>query len=164
MTSLDQTIFTGYEKISRLRQRLKKGREMSDEFIFVYGTLRKGTKSAMSLVLDQCCEYSSMGSMQGRLYEVDGYPGAIESDNPGDVVQGELYRINDSEKVLSQLDEYEECSENFPQPREYVRKKILISLSDKGTIPAWIYLYNHDTAGFAQIKNGDYLCYLKAAR
>jgi len=39
------------------------------------------------------CEYFSDGCTQGKLYEVNGYPGAIESDNPRDKVCGELYRI-----------------------------------------------------------------------
>ena len=76
---------------------------MPDEFIFVYGTLRKGAANAMHGVLARYGEYFCDGMMQGRLYEVDGYPGAIASDNPEDVVQGELYRMIEREKILPQL-------------------------------------------------------------
>ncbi len=95
---------------------------MSNEFIFVYGTLRKETATAMYHVLARYCEYFSDGYMQGKLYEVDGYPGAIESDDPDNKVQGELYKIVSPELVLPQLDEYEECTDKYPQPHEYVRK------------------------------------------
>jgi gamma-glutamylcyclotransferase (GGCT)/AIG2-like uncharacterized protein YtfP len=137
---------------------------MSNEFIFVYGTLRKETATSMYHVLARYCEYFSDGLMQGKLYEVDGYPGAIESDNPNDVVQGEIYRIIYREKVLSKLDEYEECTDSFPQPHEYVRRKLLISLSGGGSISAWVYVFNRDVTGLFQIKNGDYLGYLNSTK
>ena len=134
---------------------------MSDEFIFVYGTLRKETAASMYHVLARCCEYFSEGMMQGQLFEVDGYPGAIESDNSSDVIKGEVYRIIDREKLLPKLDEYEECTDKFPEPHEYKRKKQLISLPGGGSVSAWVYIYNHDVSKLEKIKHGDYPCYLK---
>ena len=111
---------------------------MDNEFIFVYGTLRKEIATNMYHVLAYHCEYFFNGHMQGKLYEVNGYPGVIESDNPSDKVYGELYRIVDSELVLTQLDEYEECTDKYPEPHEYIRKKLLISLSGGVSVPAWV--------------------------
>jgi gamma-glutamylcyclotransferase (GGCT)/AIG2-like uncharacterized protein YtfP len=73
---------------------------MTGEFIFVYGTLRKGAVTAMSHVLARHGEYFADGYLQGKLYEINGYPGAIESDNAEDKVYGELYRIIDCDFVL----------------------------------------------------------------
>lgn len=136
---------------------------MSYEFIFVYGTLRKETATVMYYVLARHCEYFSDGYMQGKLYEIDGYPGAIESDNEEDKVKGEVYKIVDRDQVLPKLDEYEECTENFPQPHEYIRKKLLVSLIGGGAVSAWVYVFNHDVLPLTQIISGDYLSYLKDA-
>ena len=66
---------------------------MSSEFIFVYGTLRKHSANPMHKVLAQNCEYSSNAYLQGKLYEVRGYPGVIESANENDKVIGEVYKV-----------------------------------------------------------------------
>ncbi|MBF0275784.1 MAG: gamma-glutamylcyclotransferase [Nitrospinae bacterium] len=130
------------------------------EFLFVYGTLRKETKTAMhDLFAD--CNYFSDGYMQGKLYEVNGYPGAIISEDKADKIKGEIYTITVPGQILSHLDTYEECSENFPQPHEYIRKKLTVSTIDGDTVQAWVYLYNRDVSGLTLIKSGDYLSYRK---
>jgi gamma-glutamylcyclotransferase (GGCT)/AIG2-like uncharacterized protein YtfP len=134
---------------------------MSNEFIFVYGTLRKETDTAISQILARHCEFVSDGYMQGKLYEVNGYPGAIESTKPEDTVKGELHKIVDREHVLPKLDEYEECTEIFLQPHEYIRKKLLVSLMGGGTVSAWVYVFNHDISPLKLIRSGDYLTYLQ---
>ena len=130
---------------------------MAGEFIFVYGTLRKESSSSMSQVLGSHCDFYSPGNMQGKMYEVLGYPGVIESDNPEDVVYGDVYKIKTPEILLPIIDEYEECTDSFTQPHEYIRKKMPVSLPEGRSISAWIYIYNHDVAGFKRIKSGDYI-------
>lgn len=137
---------------------------MAIEFIFVYGTLRKETTTSMYYMLARHCEYFSDGYMQGKLYEVNGYPGAVESDNPNDKVYGEIYKIISSELVLPRLDDYEECTNKYPEPHEYIRKKLPISLSGGGCVKAWVYLFNHNASNLVQIESGDYLNYLKALK
>jgi gamma-glutamylcyclotransferase (GGCT)/AIG2-like uncharacterized protein YtfP len=130
---------------------------MVAEFIFVYGTLRKQMASSMYYVLATHCEYFSDGVMHGTLYEVCGYPGAIASSNANDKVFGELYKMLDRKRVLGLLDDYEECSDRFPVPREYICKQLSIELVGSGSVVAWVYLYNHDVSKLQQIKSGDYL-------
>ncbi len=137
---------------------------MPAEFIFVYGTLRRETATSMHDVLARHCGYFADGCMQGKLYEVDGYPGAIESDNPKDKVYGEIYRIISSDLVLPQLDEYEECTDKFPEPHEYIRKKLPITLSGGGSVTAWVYVFNQDVSNLMQIGSGDYLNYFNASK
>lgn len=108
-------------------------------------------------VLASHCEYFSDGTMHGTLYEVCGYPGVIESSDANDKVFGELYKMLDRKQVLAQLDEYEECSDRFPRPHEYMRKQLSIELIGGGSIVAWVYLYNHDVSKLQQIISGDYL-------
>ena len=70
-----------------------KGLLVANQYLFVYGTLRKHANRPMHKVLRHHCEYASNAIMQGRLFEVSGYPGAIESISKEQKVIGELYRI-----------------------------------------------------------------------
>lgn len=133
------------------------GSIVTPEFIFVYGTLRKQIALDMYHVLASHCEYLSDGFMHGKLFEVCGYPGAIESSEAGDKVFGELYKMLDAKRVLACLDDYEECSDSFPMPQEYIRKLLSVELSAGGSVVAWVYLYNHDVSKLRQIVSGDYL-------
>ena len=127
------------------------------EFIFVYGTLRKQMALSMHQILASHCEYFSNGVMQGTLYEVCGYPGAIESSDTNNKVSGELYKMHDRKLVLTRLDEYEECSDRFPLPHEYSRKQLSIELIGGDSVLAWVYIYNHDVSKLRHILSGDYL-------
>ena len=69
---------------------------MSSEFIFVYGTLRKHSANPMYKVLVHNCEYLSDAYMKGKLYEVQGYPGVIESANENDKVISEVYKVKNN--------------------------------------------------------------------
>ena len=125
------------------------------EFIFVYGTLRKQSTSTMNHVLAQHCRYVAEGYLQGKLYEVNAYPAAIDSDNPNDKVYGEVYELTDS-TLLLELDTYEECTDQFPKPHEYLRKKRLITLFDGRSVTAWVYIFNHTVLNLIPIVSGDY--------
>ena len=126
------------------------------EFLFVYGTLRKPIASGMHPMLGSDCVYFSDGVMQGKLYEVCGYPGVIQSNCANDKVFGELYKLLDRDRVLARLDEYEECSGGYPKPHEYIRKQLSIELIGGQAVVAWVYLYNRDVSKLAQILSGDY--------
>ncbi len=134
---------------------------MTNEFIFVYGSLRKEAASSMYYILARHCQFFAEGYLQGKLYEVDGYPGAIESLGQNDKVFGELYRINSRELVFSALDDYEECAAHYPEPHEYERKQVPISLFEGGSITAWVYLFNYNVSNLIQIESGDYLVSMK---
>jgi gamma-glutamylcyclotransferase (GGCT)/AIG2-like uncharacterized protein YtfP len=130
---------------------------VTSELIFVYGTLRKQISLNMHHLIAGHSEYFSNGTLRGTLYDVCGYPGAIESSDANDKVLGELYKMLDRKRVLALLDDYEECSERFPKPHEYSRKQLSIELLDGGSVVAWVYLYNHDVSKLQQIIPGDYL-------
>jgi gamma-glutamylcyclotransferase (GGCT)/AIG2-like uncharacterized protein YtfP len=132
------------------------------EYLFVYGTLRKIAAAKMNPILSENCRYFSKGAMLSLLYEVDGYPGAIESTNSNEKVYGEIYRMRGkTQELLRHLDEYEECTPQFPEPHEYIRKKIAVFLPNGNQIIAWVYIYNHDVSYLNPIDSGDYLQHLK---
>lgn len=131
--------------------------DLKAEFIFVYGTLRKQRAANMHHLMASHCEYFAGGTMQGKLYEVSGYPGAIESGDSSDRVFGELYILLDKKLVLSGLDDYEECSAWYPMPHEYRRKQIPINITGGGSVLSWAYLYCYDVSNLKQIVSGNYL-------
>jgi gamma-glutamylcyclotransferase (GGCT)/AIG2-like uncharacterized protein YtfP len=124
---------------------------VNGEFIFVYGTLRQASGTAMSHVLADYSVYVDDASIQAVLYGVDTYPCVIESTNPNDKVAGELYKILDSDTLLPLLDEYEECTEQFSEPHEYIRKLLTITLTDHNQVTAWVYIYNRDVSQLQRI-------------
>lgn len=125
------------------------------EFLFVHGTLRR--QLIQNQRLQQHAEFIAEGTMRGRLYLLDGYPGAVDSTDFADNVQGELYRICRSNALFAILDDYEECSDKFTKPHEYRREQRLIRLADGRQLIAWVYLYNRDFSHLAQIVSGDFL-------
>jgi len=133
------------------------------EFVFVYGTLRRGAACPMHSILTDNSDYFGVGYIQAELYEIDHYPGAVESCNKKDLVKGELYRINNPELLFTQLDEYEGCSANFAEPHQYLRKQLPVYLeqpadsANSQCVTAWVYVYNHDVSGLWRISSGDYL-------
>lgn len=130
---------------------------MNDDYLFVYGTLRRDTKSEMYHLLARYAEVVDEAIYQGKLYKVDYYPGVVPSENPSDIVHGEVYRLNRPEVVLPRLDEYEECGPGFPEPTEFIRRKESLVLKKGNEVLAWIYIYNHPTDDLELIESGDLL-------
>lgn len=130
---------------------------MNPSYIFVYGTLRRDANSEMSHLLAKHGEFVDDASYQGRLYKIDYYPGAVPSDNPNDMVQGEVYLLHQADVTLPLLDQYEEFGPEFPEPNEYSRKKQPVLLKNGCTITAWVYVYNHPTEGLESIESANFI-------
>lgn len=131
---------------------------MEPEFIFVYGSLRKGFSSPAREVLDNHTEFINKARFQGKLFKIDWYPGVVPSEDEDDIVYGEVYKIINREEVLSKLDHYEGCSPSDPKPHAFVRKEMPVVLNNK-EITAWIYLFDLPVDDMIQIRSGDYLKY-----
>lgn len=136
---------------------------MQSEYLFVYGTLRREGGSRWHDFLAQHCQFVDLAYFQGRLYMLQGYPGLVSSPHPRERVVGELYRLPVSEgvgaveRLLSALDDYEECSEKFPRPHEYLREVHPVSTKQKTQLKAWVYIYNRTTDESVRIVSGDFL-------
>jgi gamma-glutamylcyclotransferase (GGCT)/AIG2-like uncharacterized protein YtfP len=129
---------------------------MNPDYIFVYGTLRRDANNEMSHLLAKHGEFVDDATYQGRLYKIDYYPGAVPSDNPNDVVQGEVYLLHQVDIVLPLLDQYEEFGSEFPEPNEFSRQKQAVALKNGGSVTAWIYVYNHPTSSLELIKSANF--------
>jgi gamma-glutamylcyclotransferase (GGCT)/AIG2-like uncharacterized protein YtfP len=129
---------------------------MNNAYLFVYGTLRRVSNSEMFQQLARQADFVGEASYQGRLYKIDGYPGVVPSKNKTDLVQGEVYQLHDA-NLLSQLDDYEECSAGFLQPTEYVRELCEVRLKNDQLIQAWFYRYNRPIDTLELLASGDFL-------
>lgn len=102
----------------------------------------------------QYADFVEEGTSRGKLFDLGAYPAAVPSDNPSEVVRGEVYLLDDPEPILKFLDEYEGCSGENPL---YRRQKIQVVLENGKKVYAWIYMYSQPMNGFSVIPSGDYL-------
>ena len=134
---------------------------MTSDRLFVYGTLMRGFDHPMSRLLSRSADFIGEARCRGRLYRlkhyrIKYYPGLVLSDDPADIVSGELYRLRAAEELLRELDRYESCGEGFAQPTEYIRQMLAVSLDGK-TAEAWTYIYNWPVADLPRIASGRFL-------
>jgi gamma-glutamylcyclotransferase (GGCT)/AIG2-like uncharacterized protein YtfP len=127
------------------------------DLLFVYGTLMRGFDHPMAALLSRSADFLGEARCPGRLYLVRHYPGMLLSDEPGELVFGELYRLRQSEALLREFDMYEACGEGFAEPTEYQRKLLGVTGDDGAVHEAWTYIYNWPVAGLPQIVSGRFL-------
>jgi gamma-glutamylcyclotransferase (GGCT)/AIG2-like uncharacterized protein YtfP len=130
---------------------------MGYDYIFVYGTLRRGADTVMSRLLSQHANFVDTATYRAHLYKVNGYPGVVPSNDPNDKVQGDVYQIHHADVILPLLDHYEEVGLGFPEPNEYTRRKQTVLLNNGCAIEAWVYIYNHPTEGLELIRPGNFI-------
>ena len=125
--------------------------------LFVYGTLMRGFDHPMAQLLSRSADFIGEARCQGRLYLVKHYPGLVLSDDPADVVFGELYRLRAPDELLREFDMYEACGEGFAEPTEYVRQMLPVTSEGRSVDEAWTYIYNWPVAHLPRIVSGRFL-------
>jgi gamma-glutamylcyclotransferase (GGCT)/AIG2-like uncharacterized protein YtfP len=130
---------------------------MTSDLLFVYGTLMRGFDHPMARLLSANADFIGEATCRGRLYLVKHYPGLVLSEDPAEVVYGELYRLRECDALLREFDMYEACGEGFAQPTEYLRKTLQVALADGAAREAWTYVYNWPVAHLPRIAAGRFL-------
>jgi gamma-glutamylcyclotransferase (GGCT)/AIG2-like uncharacterized protein YtfP len=130
---------------------------MISDRLFVYGTLMRGFDHPMARLLSANATFIGEATCRGRLYLVKHYPGLVLSNDPTDIVLGELYRLHEPDALLREFDMYEACGEGFAAPTEYVRQLLPVTLGDGGAGEAWTYLYNWPVTNLPRIASGRFL-------
>src|SRR5450756_426231 len=115
---------------------------MSSDRLFVYGTLMRGYVHPMAQLLSRSADFIGEAHCRGRLYLIKHYPGLLLSDDAGDIVFGELYRLRQPAELLREFDMYEACGEGFAAPTEYVRQMLTVARDGHRADEAWTYIYN----------------------
>ncbi|RYY73634.1 MAG: gamma-glutamylcyclotransferase [Gammaproteobacteria bacterium] len=129
--------------------------KLKSDYLFVYGTLRGTCESDAHKEYLRGADFVSPAKIRGKLYLVDYYPGLVLSETEHWAL-GEVYLI-ENEAQLHDLDVYEGCAKNSPQPHEYERRIVSAVLSSGENINAWAYIYKQDTSKFKLIESGDFL-------
>lgn len=124
----------------------------TNEHLFVYGTLLRQSKTAMSSLLLSNSKFIDAATVQGILYDIGEYPGLILSNKSKDQVKGELFQLNNPDKLIKELDAYEGS--------EYRKVIASVYLKDGTTLKSWLYIFCLPTDTFTCIESGDYMSYL----
>jgi gamma-glutamylcyclotransferase (GGCT)/AIG2-like uncharacterized protein YtfP len=130
---------------------------MTSDRLFVYGTLMRGFDHPMAKLLSANADFIGQARCRGRLYLIKHYPGLVLSNDPADIVFGELFRLREREAMLHEFDMYEACGENFRQPTEYIRQLLPLTLDDGSASEAWTYIYNWPVTKLPRIESGRFL-------
>ena len=120
---------------------------MSPAYLFVYGTLRRGSRNPHALMLEAESRMVGEARMHGRLYDLGRYPAAVLSNVASDWVQGELLRLDRPEELLAKLDAYE-----GPQYARVPQKIYGAS----GTRLAWVYVFRGARKPGRRIASGEW--------
>jgi gamma-glutamylcyclotransferase (GGCT)/AIG2-like uncharacterized protein YtfP len=112
-------------------------------YLFVYGTLRRGSESKYAQQLTEQGEFVGEARVDGHLFDFGRYPGARRAN--GSVV-GEIFQID--EPLLAALDEYE--------GPEFERAIVSAQMDDGRVTNCWIYWYVGTATGHL-ISTGDWL-------
>lgn len=127
---------------------------MIPDRLFVYGTLMRGYDHPMAKLLAANADFLGSAACAGRLYLVKHYPGLVLSDDPAELVHGDLFRLRARDELLRELDIYEACGDGFPEPTEYVRRMITVALEGGESSKAWTYVYNWPVTDLPRISSG----------
>lgn len=132
--------------------------EKNNEYLFVYGSLRKGYGHAMYRFVEAHFIWISAARVKGVLHDAGEYPAAMPAEPPA-FIAGELYRLKaDSiaDDVWQHLDDYEGL---FPLPGEVplFRREQTIVQTGNDFVNAWIYWYDLPADDLPVIASGDIL-------
>jgi gamma-glutamylcyclotransferase (GGCT)/AIG2-like uncharacterized protein YtfP len=121
-------------------------------YLFVYGTLRKGYDLKLKSQVAGELEYIGQAKMEGSLYDIGRYPGAVKEKSSQEIV-GDVFFVNNPDKVFKILDKYE--------GNEFNRERNKVHLRSGKSVNAWVYWYNQKPEARKRIFYKDYLNYLK---
>jgi gamma-glutamylcyclotransferase (GGCT)/AIG2-like uncharacterized protein YtfP len=128
--------------------------------LFVYGSLRSGLLHSVYAYISRYFIFDGMGSVQGKLYDLGEYPGAIPCTDDY-FITGELYHIAQTaefDQAMEQLDEYEGLLVESGETPLFRREQVNV-LFKNTTVIAWMYWYNGAITNEHRIESGDYVAY-----
>jgi gamma-glutamylcyclotransferase (GGCT)/AIG2-like uncharacterized protein YtfP len=132
----------------------------SKDYLFVYGTLRKGYDSPVRDQVSSGLYWIGQAKVKALLYDLGTFPGAVKTSGLNEIL-GDVFEVTDPKSVFQVLDRYEGYLENDPEKSEYIRVKTDVQMNSGNKLSVWIYWCNLDLQGKPVIKNKDYLRYLK---
>src|SRR5215212_10117745 len=116
--------------------------------LFVYGSLRMGEENEMARLLHGHANYLGEGTIRARLYAIDWYSGAVASDDPADLVHGDVFELDAAaaDEVIAALDAYE--GDGFE------RREAAAAMAGETSLRVQAYLFAASVAGLPWIAHG----------
>ncbi len=130
------------------------------DLLFAYGSLVSALGHPKGDRLRREAKLLGQARLQARLYRVSWYPGIVLSESVADVVQGEIYRLQDPGVALQWLDAYEGITfgaESVAPADEYIRQIATVVDATGQQLMAWVYLYQPDPTGLQRVASGVWL-------
>jgi gamma-glutamylcyclotransferase (GGCT)/AIG2-like uncharacterized protein YtfP len=132
------------------------------DLVFFYGTLMSGFKREGRARMDTMLAPQGRASIDAALFDLGIYPAAIPAHDSK--VWGEVYRMLETDAVLTTLDEIEGVRPGRPDASLYRREETSVTFVDGRRAAAWAYFYNAPLGRAQRIESGDYLQHLKVKR
>jgi gamma-glutamylcyclotransferase (GGCT)/AIG2-like uncharacterized protein YtfP len=129
-----------------------------ESHLFVYGTLMSTATGALGIGMRERLQREALllgpAATQGRLYDLGRYPALVDSDNPADLVHGEVFELQEPSKSFAWLDKYEGIVPGQHGHNEYQRVERPVRLARGEEITAWVYLYRKSVVRAPRIAAG----------
>jgi gamma-glutamylcyclotransferase (GGCT)/AIG2-like uncharacterized protein YtfP len=126
--------------------------------LFVYGTLMSTASGAFGKAMRERLQREAQlvgpAAIQGRLYDLGRYPALVDSDDPADLVHGELFALREPGRSFAWLDRYEGILPGQHGHNGYQRVERPVRLASGEQITAWVYLYRKSIVRAARIASG----------
>ena len=129
--------------------------EKLNPYLFVYGTLKLGSKHPNAIYLHRQSQFIGQGSLNGCLYDLGYYPGLVLSSDDKEKVYGQVIKMSKPKLMLSFLDDYEGVGDQFLKPNEYKRKLLEVKMNDLKQL-CWTYIYQLPIDNARKILTGNY--------
>lgn len=123
---------------------------MSLEYVFVYGTLRRGASNDFRM---DGARFLGRGTVRGRMYRVSWYPAVIVGGE--ERVHGEVYEVD--ERHLVALDRFEGIGPEASEPMEYERVRVMVQMEGGGQKEVWIWNWIGVGQDKSAIPGGDWI-------
>ena len=126
------------------------------EFLFAYGTLQ--SDHAPDEIADVVRGFveAGKGFVQGTLYDLGSYPGAVLEKCSSRRIWGTVFRLPEAGIVLQRLDAYEECDPKSPRTSLFIRRRCTVQLTGGPELSCWIYEYNGSRERASIVESGTY--------
>lgn len=131
---------------------------MSDPgHIFVYGTLRRGSRHPMARRLSAKARHVGEGRAPGTLYDMGWYPAAMFDAGSSTQIVGDVFSLPQGGRLLAEMDAYEEGGP------AYERIPLDVSLIGGGQLLVWTYAVLAPPSSRV-IPGGDFLAHWNAKK